>query len=179
MFACTGGGRKNPVVTPSASASVVAADTRWPIKRVIYVMLENRSFDNVYGKFPGANGTTVGVKYGEEVPLGNCPAWLPGDIPHDRAAHLNDVNGGTYDGVRIVSDSAVRLFTARAAGTRALGWEVALGGAAAAAACCGSTRCCATRSSRRGPPGCAPCCRTSTCSCRCIISRAWSIWPKP
>ena len=37
------------------------------------------------------------------------------------------LNGGTYDGVRIVSDSAVRLFTARAAGTRALGWEVAEG----------------------------------------------------
>jgi CubicO group peptidase (beta-lactamase class C family) len=34
------------------------------------------------------------------------------------------LNLGTYDGVRIVSDSAVRLFTSRAAGTRALGWEV-------------------------------------------------------
>lgn len=37
------------------------------------------------------------------------------------------LNGGTYEGVRIVSDSAVHLFTARAAGTRALGWEVADG----------------------------------------------------
>ena len=37
------------------------------------------------------------------------------------------LNGGIYDSVRIVSDSAVRLFTARAAGTRALGWEVADG----------------------------------------------------
>jgi CubicO group peptidase (beta-lactamase class C family) len=37
------------------------------------------------------------------------------------------LNGGTYEGVRIVSDSAVHLFTARAAGTRALGWEVAAG----------------------------------------------------
>lgn len=37
------------------------------------------------------------------------------------------LNGGTYDGVRIVSDSAVRLFTARASGDRALGWEVANG----------------------------------------------------
>ena len=26
------------------------------------------------------------------------PHWLPGDLPHDRAAHLNDVNGGAYDG---------------------------------------------------------------------------------
>jgi CubicO group peptidase (beta-lactamase class C family) len=37
------------------------------------------------------------------------------------------LNGGTYDGVRIVSDSTVHLFTARASGTRALGWEVADG----------------------------------------------------
>ncbi|MFI5310528.1 MAG: serine hydrolase [Gemmatimonadales bacterium] len=37
------------------------------------------------------------------------------------------LNGGIYQGVRIVSDSTVRLFTTRAAGTRALGWEVAEG----------------------------------------------------
>ena len=98
MVACTGGGRKQPVVAPTATASVVATDTRWPIKRVIYVMMENRSFDNLYGRFPGAAGATVGVKFGQEVPLTPSPHWLPGDIPHDRAAHLNDVNGGSYDG---------------------------------------------------------------------------------
>jgi hypothetical protein len=32
-----------------------------------------------------------------------------------------------YEGVRIVSDSAVRLFTTRAAGSRALGWAMADG----------------------------------------------------
>ena len=37
------------------------------------------------------------------------------------------LNDGTYDGVRIVADSTVRLFTARASGRRALGWEVADG----------------------------------------------------
>lgn len=37
------------------------------------------------------------------------------------------LNLGTYNGVRIVSDSTVRLFTTRAAGTRALGWEVGEG----------------------------------------------------
>jgi phospholipase C len=100
MYACTGGGggRKNPVITPSATASVVAEETRWPIKRVIYLMMENRSYDNLFGRYPGGEGTTVGVKYGREVPLMRCPHWLPGDIPHDRAAHLNDVNGGSYDG---------------------------------------------------------------------------------
>jgi CubicO group peptidase (beta-lactamase class C family) len=33
------------------------------------------------------------------------------------------LDGGTYDGVRVVSDSAISLFTHRAAGTRALGWD--------------------------------------------------------
>ena len=98
LYACTGNGRKAPVLTPSATASVAATDTQWPIKRAIYVMMENRSFDNLFGRFPGANGATVGVKFGQEVPLTACPHWLPGDLPHDRAAYLNDVNGGSYDG---------------------------------------------------------------------------------
>ncbi len=101
MYACTGGGRKVAVSSPSPTASATATDTRWPIKRVIYLMLENRSFDNLFGRFPGANGTIVGVKFGQEVPLLSAPHWLPGDIPHDRAAHLNNVNGGAYDGFAI------------------------------------------------------------------------------
>ncbi|HSJ50288.1 MAG TPA: hypothetical protein VLA90_03245, partial [Actinomycetota bacterium] len=94
LYACTGGGRITPIVSPSATGSAVATDTRWPIKRVLYVMLENRTYDNLFGKFPGANGATSGVKFGQEVPLTPAPHWLPGDLPHDRAAHLNNVNGG-------------------------------------------------------------------------------------
>jgi serine-type D-Ala-D-Ala carboxypeptidase len=33
------------------------------------------------------------------------------------------LNGGQYNGVRVVADSTVRAFTRRAAGTRALGWD--------------------------------------------------------
>ena len=33
------------------------------------------------------------------------------------------LNGGSYNGTRIVADSTVALFTKRAAGTRALGWD--------------------------------------------------------
>ena len=98
VYACTGGGRKRPVVTPTATAAVTGTDTRWPIKRVVYVMPENRSFDNIFARYPGATGTTTGVKFGEEVPLTPCPEWLPGDLPHDRAAFLNSVDGGAYDG---------------------------------------------------------------------------------
>ena len=37
------------------------------------------------------------------------------------------LNKGTYNGIRIVSDSTVERFTARAAGSRALGWDTCAG----------------------------------------------------
>ncbi|HEX6536362.1 MAG TPA: serine hydrolase [Gemmatimonadaceae bacterium] len=37
------------------------------------------------------------------------------------------LNGGEYNGVRIISDSTIDLFTRRAAGSRALGWAMADG----------------------------------------------------
>ncbi len=94
LFSCTGGTR-----IPNVDDTIPETDTRWPIKRVIYVMLENRSFNNLFGKFPGVRaGTTVGVDNGVEKPLIRCPEWLPGDIPHDLAAHRSSVNGGKMDG---------------------------------------------------------------------------------
>ncbi|HEY0931871.1 MAG TPA: serine hydrolase [Gemmatimonas sp.] len=39
------------------------------------------------------------------------------------------LNGGSYNGVRVISDSTVTLFTRRAAGRRALGWDTCDGGA--------------------------------------------------
>lgn len=37
------------------------------------------------------------------------------------------LNGGVYNGVRIIADSTVQLFTTRAAGHRALGWDTPTG----------------------------------------------------
>lgn len=39
------------------------------------------------------------------------------------------LDGGVYNGVRVVADSTVTLFTKRAAGHRALGWDTCAGGA--------------------------------------------------
>src|SRR4051794_7872709 len=94
LFSCTGG-RTTPRVSDSVSTAI---ETQWPIKRVIYVMLENRSFDNLFGRFPGVERTTVGNLAGVETPLAPCPEYLPGDLPHDRAAYLNDWASGRQDG---------------------------------------------------------------------------------
>jgi phospholipase C len=88
----------SPTPRPTYGIAPSAVATRWPIKRVVYLMLENRSFDNMFGRFPGANGTSVGVQRGREVPLIDTPEWLPRDIAHrldDWEANFND---GRMDG---------------------------------------------------------------------------------
>ena len=92
LFSCTGGR-----VVPSVSDTTPGLDTATPIKRVIYLMLENRSFDNLFGRFPGVNGTRVGNMLGQEKPLLRCPDWLPGDLAHDRASAVGEYHGGRND----------------------------------------------------------------------------------
>jgi phospholipase C len=82
---------------PRAGVRPEDIDTQWPIKRVVYVMLENRSFDNVFGRFPGADGAKVGLHFGTEKPMTRCPDWLPGDLPHDQSAHIKNYNHGALD----------------------------------------------------------------------------------
>lgn len=92
-----------PVLLPEVPAvdsgfeQALGIETRWPIKRVLYVMQENRSFDNVLGAFPGADGATIGNLLDDEVPLVRCPQWLPGDLPHNYDASVASINGGRMD----------------------------------------------------------------------------------
>ena len=88
----------SPTPRPSFGATPAGVDTRWPIKHVVYLMLENRSFDNLFGRYPGARGTSTGMRSGIEVPLIQCPEWLPGDLPHDLASWEIAFNDGGMDG---------------------------------------------------------------------------------
>ncbi|MEX2274391.1 MAG: alkaline phosphatase family protein [Actinomycetota bacterium] len=93
-----------PTATPSIDPAidrVTELDTRWPIKRIVYLMLENRSFDNMFGAFPGANGANSGDDLGREITLRRCPNWLPGDLPHDFGAAFACVNDGKMDNFKL------------------------------------------------------------------------------
>ncbi len=105
LSACTGTKLSTtPTPRPTFGIDPTTLDTQWPIKRVVYLMLENRSFDNLFGRFPGANGipgpdgTGQGIRWGNEVDMVPCPEWLPGDMPHDLTAWLDSYNGGAMDG---------------------------------------------------------------------------------
>ena len=89
-----------PRVTAPLPAAVNAGafDTRTPIKHVVFIIKENRSFDNLFGRFPGANGVTVGTRDGQEVPLTPASSGRSVDIPHCRECSIESINGGKMDG---------------------------------------------------------------------------------
>jgi phospholipase C len=78
--------------TPSDPALVDLARSK--IKHVIFVVKENRTFDNYFGLFPGANGATTGQTCdGQTVPLKRAPdrGFAAG---HSFTDGITAINGG-------------------------------------------------------------------------------------
>jgi phospholipase C len=82
--------------------------TRWPIKHVVFIIKENRTFDNLFGLFPGANGVSVGNDRGHARPLTHGPDRIPEDIQHCYECALRAYDGGKMDGFATISDAADR-----------------------------------------------------------------------
>jgi phospholipase C len=65
----------------------------------VFLIKENRTFDNLFGRFPGANGVTVGMDDGQPRPLTRgTEGRVPGDIPHCYPCSLLAWNHGRMDG---------------------------------------------------------------------------------
>jgi phospholipase C len=82
--------------------------TRTPIKHVVFLIKENRTFDNLFGMFPGANGVTVGVDQGRPRPLTHALDAIPTDIKHCYECSLQAWNDGKMDGFATISNAADR-----------------------------------------------------------------------
>jgi phospholipase C len=112
--ACSGGGGNGARVNPdstlrSGSApAVYSTDGITKIKHIIVVMQENRSFDNYFGTFPGADGIPMhnGVPT-VCVPVPNIAgcarpyhdtSLIDGGGPHNLGAAERDIHGGAMDG---------------------------------------------------------------------------------
>jgi phospholipase C len=67
---------------------------RKKIKHIVFLVKENRTFDHMFGSFPGADGATFGYTCdGERVPLKPAPDRAP-EIDHGFVAGLVAINGG-------------------------------------------------------------------------------------
>ena len=85
--------------TPSASPTISTTPTSDPIQHVVILMKENRTFDNYFGTFPGADGATTGrISTGKVVKLIHTPDHTLIDIAHHGDAATVAVDGGRMDG---------------------------------------------------------------------------------
>jgi phospholipase C len=67
------------------------------IQHIIFIIKENRSFDNYFGLYPGANGATSGTtSTGQVLPLRHTPDQVV-DIDHEWDAALTAVDNGKMD----------------------------------------------------------------------------------
>jgi phospholipase C len=87
-----------PTATPDASGTS-GTTAQSPIKHVVFIIKENRSFDNLFGTFPGADGATRGMRAdGSTVALGRTPDHTLVDVDHQRLAAVTAIDGGRMDG---------------------------------------------------------------------------------
>lgn len=68
-----------------------------PIKHIVILVRENHSFDNLFGMFPGADGTTMARVGAKVVPLNRCPVHLPRDLGHAGNSAAAVMDNGRMD----------------------------------------------------------------------------------
>jgi phospholipase C len=80
--------------------------TDYPIKHVVVVVKENHTFDNYFGSFPGAEGTTQCKTSSGMITAPHAPNSTPRDLCHEHSCALSDWNGGAMDGWLSVSGAS-------------------------------------------------------------------------
>ena len=77
-----------------------------PIKHIIFLVKENRTYDNLYGLFPGGDGAHFGVRAdGSTIPLKPLPDKQT-DLQHSYFAAHHDINGGRMNGFSTLEDKS-------------------------------------------------------------------------
>ncbi len=88
-----------PLTGPLSTQTLVKDSLpKTPIEHIVIIVQENRSFDNLFAGFPGADAPLAGKTYdGKEVPLKSIPFDTP-DIDHNYFYSRGDYDGGKMDG---------------------------------------------------------------------------------
>ncbi len=81
----------------------IAAAQKVPIKHIIFIIKENRTFDNYFARYPGADGATHGMtSTGKRIRLAEATDVLEPDLGHGFYDGVKAVNGGRMDGYDLV-----------------------------------------------------------------------------
>ena len=104
--------------SPGAAPPVVptATPSNQKIAHVIIVIQENRSFDDFFATFPGADGTTYGYTHaGKRINLVSGPL-VTRDLPHSHVTFVNEYADGNmngFDTIRFSSGGMAKTYPYR------------------------------------------------------------------
>jgi phospholipase C len=92
-------GQQSRASPQEARLSSHVAPDRSPISHIVVIIMENRSFNNLFMNYPGALTATSGETHdGKFVKLQPISLAAPGDVYHSHADWLHAYDGGKMDG---------------------------------------------------------------------------------
>jgi phospholipase C len=86
------------IVSPPVPASTVSPISGSPIQHIVVIMQENRSFDNLFNGFPGADTVQTGMSNGVSVSMKPVSLNDPRDLSHSHTLWWKEWNNGKMDG---------------------------------------------------------------------------------
>lgn len=122
IVGCRGG---SPELPPSASgaSALRALTTNSKIHHIVIIFQENRSFDDLFNGFPGANTVRFGYNSeNQKVPLRPIALTAGWDLDHTHYAFVKDYDGGKMNGFDKDPGHCFGLNRCPAAGLRAYGF---------------------------------------------------------
>ena len=98
-FALSACGQVPSASSPFAGEALVRhASGSTPIQHIVLLVQENRSFDNFFATFPGADGTTTGQLKNKTIPLHVAKLNSKCSYGHLYPGYRRDYNGGKMNG---------------------------------------------------------------------------------
>ena len=77
---------------------------RTPIRHVVVIVMENRTLDNLFQGFPGADTRSWGLDHnGKHVALVKSPLFLHKDVCHSHKCFVTSFDGGKMDGFDLIN----------------------------------------------------------------------------
>ena len=68
------------------------------IQHIVFIIKENRTFDSMFGTYPGANGATTAIlSTGQVIPLPHEPDAISRDLDHSWSGAVNAIDNGKMD----------------------------------------------------------------------------------
>jgi phospholipase C len=110
LAACGGSAGAPSALPPNASEHRHHSSSSTPIKHIVLVVQENRTFNNLFAGFPGVKTTKTGeelVKQGsqyvkEPIKLAETSLLVKGNLSHIYAAYQTGYQSGAMDGFNLI-----------------------------------------------------------------------------